>query len=629
MKRETFDQVIRRRLSRRAVLKGALGVAATAFVGAGRPPGAVATPLIGFTQVPISRQDTIVVPPGYVTQVVYAWGDPVSAGPKFRTDASNSAADQALQAGMHHDGMHFFPLPKGSDSSSQGLLVVNHEYTDDGLLHEGGMESWTAQKVAKCKAAHGVSVVEVRLEAGRWAVVRPSRYGRRITGDTPIFFSGPAAGHALLRTAADSTGRMALGTLNNCAHGVTPWGTYLTCEENWAGYFVNTGTVSDLQRRYNVEPKGWGYRWHEYDPRFDAGLHPNEPNRFGWVVEIDPFDPARSPVKRTALGRMAHEGATLAVAPDHRVVYYMGDDGLTGFEHIYKFVSARPFTPGGGAGVNQHVLDHGTLYAAKFNDDGSGEWIELTQGKNGLTADRGFASQADVLINARGAADQAGATYMDRPEWIALHPVTQEVYCNLTNNTRRGEPGQRGPDRANPRAKNVMGHIIRWREAGQDPTATRFEWDIFLLAGDPSHADPNLRGSLKDAPAFACPDGLWFDSRGVLWIETDSAARSMASPDWANIGNNQMLAADPVTGTVRRFLTGPVGCEITGIIATPDLSTLFVNIQHPGEPALAHPPRNNPGAPMAVSTWPDGASGGRPRSATIAIRRADGGMIGT
>jgi secreted PhoX family phosphatase len=218
---------------------------------------------------------------------------------------------------------------------------------------------------------------------------------------------------------------------------------------------------------------------------------------------------------------------------------------------------------------------------------------------------------------------------MDRPEWIAVHPVTQEVYCTLTNNARRGEPGHRGPDRANPRPKNLMGHIIRWREAGNDPAATRFEWDIFLLAGDPAHADPNLRASGKGTPAFACPDGLWFDRRGVLWIETDSAARSMASADWANIGHNQMLAADPTTGAVRRFLTGPAGCEVTGMVSTPDLTTLFVNIQHPGEPPKAHPPRNDPSAPTAVSAWPDGPTGGRPRSATIVIRRADGGLIGT
>ncbi len=629
MNPETLNDVIRVRLSRRAVLKGTLGVAATAFVGTGRSLEAAATPLVGFTPVPISRQDTVVVPPGYVTEMLFAWGDPVSAAPQFRSDASNSAADQALQAGMHHDGMHLFPLPKGSDSSSHGLLALNHEYTDDGLLHEGGMEPWTAEKVAKSKAAHGVSIIEVRRDGGRWAVVRPSRYARRITGDTPMYFSGPAAGHALLRTAADPAGRTVLGTLNNCAHGVTPWGTYLTCEENWGGYFVNSGTATALHRRYNVDPKGWGYRWHEFDPRFDAGLHPNEPNRFGWVVEIDPFDPTRPPVKRTALGRMAHEGAMLALAPDHRVVYYMGDDGLTGFEHVYKFVSARSFTPGAGSDVNRHVLDHGTLYAAKFSEDGSGEWIELIQGRNGLTPDRGFASQADVVINARGAADLVGATYMDRPEWIALHPVTQEVYCTLTNNARRGEPGQRGPDRANPRTKNLMGHIIRWREVGSDPTATRFEWDIFLLAGDPAHTDPNHRGSMKDGPAFACPDGLWFDPRGVLWIQTDSAARNMASADWANIGNNQMLAADPTTGEVRRFLTGPRGCEVTGMIATRDLTSLFVNIQHPGEPPKAHPPRNDPRDPTAVSAWPDGPSGGRPRSATIVIRRADGGVIGT
>ena len=282
----------------------------------------------------------MVVPSGYTPQVFYAWGDPISDGPAFKSDASNTADEQLLQAGMHHDAIHFFPLPMGSDSSTRGLLAINHEYTDDGLLHVGGMEPWTAEKVTKSPAAHGISIIEVAFEGGQWKVVRPSTFARRITGRTPIHFTGPAGGHALLQTAADPTGMTVLGTLNNCAHGVTPWGTYLTCEENFNGYFVNASGdvqgVSDTdqklrtlntQRRYGITAKGTGYRWHEYDERFfDAARHPNEPNRFGWVVEIDPFDPQSQAVKHTALGRFKHEGAWVTLGPDYRVVVYMGDD---------------------------------------------------------------------------------------------------------------------------------------------------------------------------------------------------------------------------------------------------------------------------------------------------------------
>jgi hypothetical protein len=391
-----------------------------------------------------------------------------------------------------------------------------------------------------------------------------------------------------------------------------------------------------LQDRYGVPTteKSWGFRWHEFDERFDAAKHPNEPNRFGWVVEFDPYDPESEPVKHTAMGRMAHEGAMLSEAADGRVVYYMGDDDFRSkFEHLYKFVSAQPYVRDGGYEANRHILDEGTLYAARFDGDGTGEWIELTHGKNGLTAENGFDSQAEVVIDARTAGDVAGATYMDRPEWIAVHPATREVYVTLSNNTSRGKGAPLhqseplGADAANPRAPNLMGHIVRWREAGGDPAATRFEWDVFLQAGDPNHDDPLKRASTD--LAWAQPDGLYCDQRGVLWIQTDSSAANMVQPDWENIGNNQMLAADPGTGELRRFLTGPIGCEVTAIQMTPDMRTMFANIQHPGEAPLPHPGRNDPYKPTAISSWPDGEAGGRPRSATIAIRRRDGGVIGT
>jgi secreted PhoX family phosphatase len=493
---------------------------------------------------------------------------------------------------MHHDGMHFFPLSQ----PNQGLLVMNHEYIDEGLLFPDGMKTWSAEKVMKAQNAVGVSVIEVALR-DQWEVVRPSRYARRITARTPCRVSGPASGHALMRTAADPEGHTILGTYNGCAHGWTPWGTYLTCEENWHVQFVNGRDTPD-ERRYRLSPKGRGYRWELHDERFDAGRHPNEPNRFGWVVEIDPYDPNSVPVKRTALGRIKHEGAASIVAPDRRVAFYMGDDEA--HEYIYKFVTAKPFD-GSAREKNRDLLDDGTLYAARFNADGSGDWLPLPR-------------DAEAAVRTRQAADAAGATKMDRPEWIMPHPVTREVYASLSNNTDR-----KNADPANPRSPNPFGHIVRWREDGNDPTATRFRWDVFALAG------PDGKGSIK-GDAFACPDGLWIDSAGTLWVETDVSPTALGRGDFAPLGNNQLLAVDPASGVFRRFLTGPRGCEITGFHTTPDNRTAFVNIQHPGE---TPGDRSNPDTPGSFSNWPDYTPGGRPRSATVAIRRKDGGIIGS
>ena len=639
-----FSALVTERLDRRGFLCGSAGASLLAFLDGCRTAGplgsAGSSPLLGFTSVPISSADVVTVAPGYRHEVVNSWGDPIMPeAPHFQQDAGQSAAEQAQQAGMHHDGMVYFPLPKGSQASEHGLLAINFEYTDDNLLSTDGMATWTAEKVQKSKNAHGVGIVEVRREDGKWRTVKESIYGRRITADTPFSVRGPAAGHPLLCTSADPEGRTIRGTFNNCAAGQTPWGTYLACEENFAPYFVDdSGQSNRLAARYGVPTTkdSWGYRWQEFDERFDAGRHPNEPNRHGWVVEIDPYNPRTQPIKRTALGRLAHEGATLALAKDGRVVYYMGDDDFRSkFEHIYKFVSRRPHSRGQGLRDNMDVLDEGTLYAARFNADGTGVWLPLRLGEGELGPAAGFPAQADILIGARLAADLVGATYMDRPEWVAVHPRTGEVYCSLTNNTARGKGKPAlastalGADASNPRAPNPMGHIVRWREEGDDAAATSFRWDIFVEAGDPAHADPLKRGNAKSKVALAQPDGLYFDPRGVLWIATDSSAQNMVAADWAGIGNNQLLAADPGTGELRRFLTGPVGCEITGVKITPDGRTLFVNIQHPGESPTAHPGRNNPANPKAHSSWPDGRNGQRPRSSTIAIRRGDGGIIGT
>jgi secreted PhoX family phosphatase len=582
-------------------------------------------PVLGFTSVPASTADAVVVPPGYSATVLYPWGSPTGiagALPAFRADASNSAADQAVQAGMHHDGMHFFPLDA---SGRRGLLVLNHEYTDEGLLHTDGVREWTAEKVRKSQHAMGVSVIELAFDGAAWRQVLPSRYARRIHGNTPMRLSGPAAGQPALHTAADPTGTHVLGTFANCAMGVTPWGTYLTCEENFHGYFGGPRDAAarpdPAQRRYGTVPGGQWVEWWRHDERFDLTRHPNEPHRFGWVVEIDPMDPTSEPVKRTALGRKRQESATCVRTADGRVAVYMGDDSR--FEYIYKFVSRDKVRPGGLA-ANRELLDHGTLYAARFDADGTGRWLELTHGRPGLTASDGFASQADVVLRARLAADAVKATPMDRPEWIAVHPATGEVFVTLTNNSQRGEPGRPAPDAANPRASNVFGHIIRWTEDGGDAAAERFGWSHFALAGDPQVAGSGTRYPSTEVDAFGAPDGLHFDSGGLLWIQTDMSGQSMGKPPYARLGNNAMLCADLATGRIKRFLTGPPGCEITGCVTTPDRRTLFVNIQHPGET------RDDGDAPPN-SAWPDGRTPGsaRPRSATVVVRRQDGGRVGS
>jgi secreted PhoX family phosphatase len=562
----------------------------------------------------------VVVPPGYTARPFIPWGTPLLGSyPAFRPGSrdagvpgGNTADEQAQQVGMHHDGMTYFPLHAGRRGSEHGLLVLNHEYTDEFYLHTGTYvpgyaPAYSADMVRKSQNAHGVTVAEIQRDrSGEWKLVRSGR-NRRITANTPMQFGGPAAGHRLVRTKADGGGRTPLGTLNNCGNGETAWGTYLTCEENFNGYFRVDGTQSAesaaLITRYGVG--GDRNRWATQDPRFvvrpdDA----NEPNRFGWVVEIDPVDPRSAPIKRTALGRLKHEDATVHIAKNGRVVVYMGDDQVN--EYVYKFVSADHWRTMRSRG--RSPLDEGTLYVARFNEDGTGTWLPLVHGENGLTAANGFADQGDVLVKTRLAADVVKATPMDRPEWTAVDPRSGTVYVTLTNNTSRVTPNA-----ANPRPANTWGHIVRWDERRGDHTATSFEWDIFLLAG-PGRDSATPEGSTVLAEdSFGSPDGLWLDPDSRAWIQTDGTQPYGA--------NNQMLAADPYrtdgagAPEVRRFLTGVVGCEVTGIAMTPDQRTLFINLQHPGE--------------AGGSTWPQQDGIATPRSATVVVTRNDGGVIGT
>lgn len=682
----TFASILQARLARRDVLKGSMGAAALGFMGVGlvgcnsgsssdddeADPAPVPAALLGFTAIATSEADEIVVPEGYSYHVLAPWGTPITgAFPAF--SVNNTGADQADQVGSHHDGMHFFPI-EGTDphegSSTDGLLVMNHEYVEPRYMHEnsigqnlssGGVRIYDdldaegkvinrrrdTDEVLKEMNAHGISIFRIIKGANNEWQIQPDNLNRRITALTPMAIQGPVRGTSFVRTLYSPSGTMTRGTLNNCAHGVTPWNTYMFSEENWAGYFRNGGNANPREHaRYGVNSSATGtgrYAWElaesgadEY-VRFDASIkaanatgdYRNEPNCFGWMVEVDPFNADAVPQKRTALGRFAHEGVVFAPAVEGRpVVCYSGDDST--YQYIYKFVTAQNYNR---ATANGSMLDTGTLYVARFNPDGSGEWLPLVYGENGLTNDPGntnrFTSQADVLVNTRLAAATVGATPMDRPEWGAVDPNNGDVYFTLTNNSGRPE----GDGGANPRAQNRHGQIVRWAEADGDQAATRFEWDLFLLAGDGGESGQanltgrDLNGEVVGAEAYmSSPDGLWIDKDSRVWIQTDIGEGSQNSGVFQIMGNNQMFAADPVTGEVRRFLTGPVGQEITGCITTPDQRTLFINVQHPGATTT--------GAEWAAgsnrSSWPDGNLNlYPPRSATVVIWKDDGGVIGS
>jgi len=631
--------------SRRDVLRGGLAAAVgamflspAALAASGKPiaflNGEKALPLPlptrpGFAPLAIGRGDRISVAPGYSARPAFAWGEALfTDAPAYRPDGSNTGADQEKQIGHHHDGMHFFPLgSRPEERSRRGIIAMNHEYIEQATLLPNGQVLVDGKRLAddvrKEIAAHGVSVFEVaRQPNGEWQIVRDSRFNRRITANTPCEIGGPVRGSDFVVTKYSPDATRTRGTINNCANGYTPWGTYLTCEENWAGYFVNRGARPREQSRYGVSTSNGRYRWETVEERFNtatsassaAGDFRNEANGQGWILEIDPSDPKAMPIKRTAMGRFAHEGCVFApVQVGQPMVFYSGDDSRN--EYIYKFVTRDVYLPLP-LTVARDALDRGTLYVARFNADGSGDWLPLDFNSAEFRAKAAaagvvFADQADVLINTRLAADVAGATKMDRPEWGAINPRDGQVYFALTNNSSRDAPGT---DSANPRGPNPFGHIVRWRETGDTHAAIRFEWDLFMLCGTESDsANPSAGTAAKLGPdsIHASPDGLWFDQGGLLWIQTDMSGSQLGSGPF---GNNQMLAVNPDTGDIRRFFIGPDGCEVTGIAATPDLRTLFVNIQHPGEGGRG--------------SWPDG-NGARPRSATVVITKDDGGIIGT
>jgi len=617
---ETLEVLLQVATSRRTILKGGAGVAAVLAA-----PGHLfalardARPLAGSTA------DRVIVADGYSHDVLIRWGDPLFAGgPELDAAAvarggmlRTSPADAELQFGYNNDAVHFFPL---GGSSRRGVVCVNHEYTNEELFLPGLVRIETADPrqmaefvgrhpdvVRLTQAMHGVSVLAIeRDRQGRWQHVPGTPQARRVTGTTRCDITGPARGHPLLRTGADPAGTFVLGTLNNCAGGQTPWGTFLTAEENVDRYFGNGAAIAGadpaIQEAHRRLPPRFAsmHAWEHVDPRFDLAREPRELLRFGWIVEIDPYDATATPRKRTALGRCKHECAATALTRDGRLAVYSGDDDR--FEYLYKFVTAARVHPTDRA-ANRDLLDHGILYVARFDADSGGRWLPLVHGQGTLVAANGFASQADVLIKLRAAADLLGATPMDRPEDVAPDAATGRVYLALTSNEHRvaeSKPGHfngreldLGPNAANPRGPNPYGHIVELEEEGGDCGAESFRWGLFLAGGDTAAPSP-----------FGSPDNLALDRAGNLWIVTDGS-----QPGGFNNGCYVVPTRGPERGRIRQVMSAPRGAEVCGCSFTTDGSTLLLCIQHPGEGgSLADP----------ISQWPDGP-GHVPRPSLVAL----------
>ncbi|MFI9810956.1 PhoX family protein [Saccharothrix variisporea] len=584
------------------------------------------TPGLNFTPVQPNTRDEVVVPEGYRQAVVIRWGDPLFPdAPEFDFDHQTAAA-QARQFGFNCDFAALLPLDA---SARTNLLVTNHEYTSESFMFRGyDPANPTREQVEIAWAAHGLSVVQVEQRGGRLTPAF-SRYNRRITMTTPFELRGPAAGSEYLKTSADPTGTKALGTLNNCAGGVTPWGTILSGEENFNQYFANGGT-DPRRTRYGIPAGATTRKWERFDKRFDLAQEPNEVHRFGWVVEIDPNDPESTPVKHTALGRFKHECANVRIARDGRVVAYSGDDER--FEYIYKFVSSGKVRPGTSRSARRHnmtLLDDGTLYVARFRGDsdpaeidgtgklpadgtfdGRGEWIPLARGDksyvDGMTAE-------EVYVFTRLAADKVGATKMDRPEDIQTHPHTGTVYCALTNNVDRGKPGKEGATEPNPRTFNKHGQVLELRERGGDALSSYFSWNLVLVCGDPADPGTYFAGYDKSKVSpISSPDNVAFDRHGNLWISSDSAG----ALNGLNDGLYAMPLHGPERGHLKAFLTVPRGAETCGPVITDRFVTVCV--QHPGEVDGAS--ADNP-----ASHWPDGGDS-QPRPSVVAVWRD--GFIG-
>ena len=643
---ETIGDVIARRFSRRDVMRGTLGTAAaaalfgpSAFAANGAKAGTAAE-RFDFTELAAGNDETHHLAPGYRAQVLLRWGDPIFADAPDFNPSGQSAAAQLKQFGYNNDYIAFFPL---DDSGARGLLCVNHEYTNEEVMFPGiddrqdlsGFEKMTAELVDIEMAAHGVSIVEIARNGADWAPVLDSRYNRRISASsTEMTADGPAAGDARLKTSADPTGTRIIGTLNNCAGGKTAWGTYLTAEENFHGYFWSNACVPGGARpkglggdqaasykRYGV-PGLW-QAWGKFQDRFNVDKEPNEQNRFGWIVEIDPLDPNSVPVKRTALGRFCHEGAETVVNKDGRVVVYCGDDGRG--EYVYRFVSQGRYDPNN-RDANKSLLSKGVLSVARFDADGSVAWLPLEFGCQWLTPEFGFKSQADVVIDARIAADLLGATRMDRPEDVQPNEANGRVYVMLTNNTRRKSDEVNA---ANPRADNAFGHIIEMTPPGGDHAADSFGWDILVRCGDPAIAKVGALwnpATSKDG-WFASPDNACVDHQGRLWIATDQGE------GWPRTGRSDGLYAletqGEARGTPKLFFRVPIGAELCGPCFTPDGETLFLAVQHPGadgaESYIGFGHASTFKDP--VTRWPDFKDGMPPRPAVLAITKDGGGKI--